>query len=154
MDWLREQDIVFDVLPDERTLEELSTSGNELQALGCLTYLENEPRSEHIPLLDIVTSVTLTLIGVVIGAVSIEFINIQVATYIALGWFLILLGALLLVSKKNSHIRNIAAWANSWSTAIKEYRQSNPSQPSAGTSKTNPSQPSAGTSAPSDQDEG
>lgn len=144
MDWLFDHGIVFDILPDDESVKEIADQGQTVQALACLTYLEHEPEKENIPLLGILFTLMVgvgglaldhflpenfldllseALLDILPAAISAtagnEPIFFLAATLLIVG-LLILVGA---ISKKNYAIRGIAAWANSWSTAIKAYMQ-------------------------------
>ena len=113
MDWLFDQGIVFDILPDDTTARKIATSSKRIQALACLTYLENEPDQESIPMWHIVSVI-------LVGAGGYAAVNIFDSTVVGAIGLAVLLMVLLVTFEINRHTKNIAAWANSWSTAIKE----------------------------------
>lgn len=202
MEWLHERKIVFDILPDDKTAEEVANSSFRIQALACLTYLEAEPEKESISLWQIAVTLLSGAFGFilarapsilsrfqapdseaidealetadseaiekaletadseavetaletadseVLGAAfksanretielavesgSIEALKpaLKTSDYVAVELiviapvlaFVLSLALVWMINRKNNHIRVIAAWAKSWSTAIKEFK--------------------------------
>lgn len=122
MDWLFNQGIVFDILPDDRTVMEVAKSKTKIQTLACLTYLEREPEQENISLWN-VTIPVLTAAG---GFAVATLLDPPLAVPLGALGLITLLIFIFLTSRKNYHSKHIAAWSHSWLTAIKEYSPSDP----------------------------
>lgn len=121
MDWLFNQGIVFDVLPDDYSIEKVINSGNKTQTLACLTYLENEPEQGIISIWQLLMTLFMSP-GAFIIAYLFGTVNATVGVVVGAITIAILLIFVFFANNKNYHIRIVAAWANSWSTAIKEFQ--------------------------------
>lgn len=137
MDWLFDRGIVFDILPNDETVEKIVRSDEKIKTLACLTYLEHEPEQENIPLWQIIFTLLVGAGGYTAAKLfssSPVTVLIREGTVIAVGgetglgaelaFLFIFLGIALSIVLATFHInrhgKHIAAWANSWSTAIKE----------------------------------
>lgn len=131
MDWLYRHKIVFDVLPEDEIccLETIATTPSlRIKALGNLTYLENEPNKEEIGALPIILTLASIALGTLLGVegqADDPSPGLPMATGVALAVIFVLL-ALMSILRKNSRISSIAAWAKSWSAAIREYKLESP----------------------------
>ena len=147
MDWLFDQGIVFDILPNDDTVGKIATS-NRIQALACLTYLEHEPDQEHPAIWQIIFTLLAGVFGFVTAEIlgeddiAVEIFGVPISAggliaFGSLGLGLALI-VLLVTFHINRHTKHIAAWANSWSTAIREYGQSCNSDHETGDPQENP----------------
>lgn len=163
IDWLYDQGIVFDVLPNHDTVREIAEKNIKTQALACLTYLEHEPEQEFPSIWQLMFGLAGGGIGFLVAqlfdndttqeteeeeedaqdpdeennpqateaddTVSVGPIEVPqevffiVAVVLGVALFIIALLILLAVFKINRNSKHIAAWANSWKTALRDYEE-------------------------------
>lgn len=127
MDWLFDHGIVFNMLPDSKVVKEIVDSDLRTQILACLTFLEHKPEQESASYWRIFFTILLASISFILGqtwpseAPILEALQTPavISSMIIIAVTLVLI---ILVAAENRNARSVAAWAISWSTAIKEYK--------------------------------
>lgn len=133
MDWLFCEGIIFNVLPDDEIVKKIADSDSKIQTLACLNYLEHEPEKENVALWGIIISLIVGVAGWSLEQYSTTIFDLlpwlkdiagEEGSILLVVWLgvVILLATIWFTSRINQHIESIAAWASSWSIAIKEYK--------------------------------
>jgi len=118
------------MLPDATIVREIAESDLKTQILACLTFLEHKPEQESASYWRIFFTILLASVSFILGNTwpsetpFLEALQTPVAKW-SLGIIAVTLLLLILVAAENRHAKSVAAWAISWSTAIKEYKTSN-----------------------------
>lgn len=124
LNWLYSNHIVFNLLPNEIVVRHLARDTSlKTKALGSLDYLAEEPEKENIAVVPIVFTAIALVVRVLIPSPAensdqnFDLAVLPIILFIPLALFL-----LLRASHRNYRVAAVAAWAKSWSTAIRDFR--------------------------------
>lgn len=124
--WLYRRHIVFDLLPEPRRVRHIATNPAErLVALGALDYIGREPDREDVGSLTAFFALLTIVFTVLFDYLPWPNPDIQsVAATLAVVVVAVMMFLLLPLVWKNARVRRLATWANAWSEAIREFRDS------------------------------
>lgn len=139
MDWLFDHGIVFNMFPDSKVVKEIVDSDLRTQILACLTFLEHKPEQESASYWRMFFTILLASISFILGQTwPSEAPLLEALQTPSVIWSMIIIAVtlllIILVAAENRNAKSVAAWALSWSTAIKEYEPA-PERKTAGINK-------------------